>query len=128
MKITTTERKALNMLNVLQKRTEEYNKVNSTLRMLQGDFSACIQLLDVKVETTLIDMLDAILGDELATYFLYETSSMKDGGAIFPKAKKHPKLKYKIKTISDVEKYLIDRRSTRGFTRNLKDLINQKSK
>lgn len=124
-KLTVQETKALNLVEVIQTKTKAYYEVNRNLRQLQGDFAAHIQLMDVQVETHLVDFLDTILGDELASYYLFEVQSMKNGGSIFPKAKSHPTLEYKIKTVKDLEKYLIDRRATRNFTRNLKPILNK---
>lgn len=124
--ITSKELSALQLLETINERSEKYLKLNKELTALQGDFASQVHPIDVAVETKLIAFLDEVLGDELATYYLYETSLMKDGGAIYPKAKKHPKLVYRIKTIADLEVYLTDRKRTRNFTRNLKTVTNRK--
>lgn len=124
-KLTTQETKALALLETIRNRTDAYYKVNKDLQKLQGDFNAHVQLIDIHIETQLVDLLDNILGDELASYYLFEVSSMKEGGLIVPRRKRHPTLEYRIKTIKDVKTYLIDRRVTRNFTRNLKLILNK---
>lgn len=125
-KLTAQEKLAISILDLIQGKAKDYFQLNSEIRKLQGDFAAHVQLMDPNIETQLVGLLDSLLGDELASYYLFEASTMKDGGAIFPRAKAYPELKYRIKTKADMEKYLQDRRATRNFTRNLKLILNRK--
>ncbi len=70
---------ALHTLAVMADREIEYKAINQSLAILQGDFHAVVNPIDPAVEKAVVDTLDSILGDEIASYFLYEVRHMKGG-------------------------------------------------
>lgn len=100
---TTLVKQALGLLRIWEARREAYHKVNAQWRELQGDFPSLVQMVDVKIESAIVAMLDAILGDELASYYLYEVHSMRHrkGGLIVVDGVEH-----KLRSVDDVERYI----------------------
>lgn len=119
-KLDLTVKQALNILSVMESRKQEYSKINDLLRSVQEDFPSYQTAVDAKIEIAVVTLLDQILGDELASYYLYECLNMPKGGSISPNMKKYPKLSYKLKSVKDVEKYLLEKTRTSNFTKNIK--------
>jgi len=94
--------KCLELLELIKTRREKYLKINVALYKLQGDFPTTVQFIDEEVEEALVAILDDILGDEIAGYYLYEASGMQDGGKITVDDRE-----YIIKNIEDVERYIL---------------------
>jgi len=46
--------------------------INSNLREMFGDFSPSLRLATENIHTDLVDLLDLILGEKLASYYLYD--------------------------------------------------------
>ena len=72
-KMTELQKQALALLNIIHKKQKIYSELNSKIRDLQGDFPTHIQSIDTEYFTGVVDLLDEILGDELADYLLWET-------------------------------------------------------
>lgn len=95
---------AIELIRLIEEREKEYYEVNNQLRKLQGDFYTYIQINDERVGAEMVKLLDKILkpaGCELASYYLYECTGMKDGGAIYEGI-----VEYKIRDIEDLKKYV----------------------
>ncbi|MGE4043392.1 MAG: hypothetical protein AB7F35_00965 [Acetobacteraceae bacterium] len=92
---------ALIALQKLDERAAEYEALNAKLRNLEPDFPPNIRVMDSELFTPFLAVLDSILGDEIATYFFFETRTMKDGGSIVVDGKTWP-----IRTIDDVRAYV----------------------
>jgi len=93
--------KALITLEMLKDKHEEYWKINNDLKKLNPDFPPYIQNIDIAIEHTIINLLDEIIGDKIASYYLYEVPVMKDGGKCYENDVEYP-----IRTINDVRKYV----------------------
>lgn len=92
---------ALDILEIIDKKKDAYDKINSEIKKIQPDFSTHLFVVDYELEGKFINLLDEILGSEIASYYLYECKNMKNGGIITDKGKE-----FKIKSIADVKKYL----------------------
>ena len=68
----------------------------------QDDFAARLHSITPAVEKAVMDTLDLILGDSIASYYLYEATHMQDGGKII----EADKSEWLIRDISDVGRYV----------------------
>ena len=98
--VTDLQKQALAVIDVIEARRAEYQMVNDSLRKLQGDFPTQLPVIDSNCFHSIVDLLDKILGDELASYFLFECVGA-DGGCITVDG-----VEYRIKNIKDIETYL----------------------
>ena len=95
---------ALSLVDAMAKANKRYRDLNNQIKKVQGsDFPTYIPYCDERIENETVKLLDVILGDEIASYFLYECPSMPEGGRMIVKGKE-----WRIKTISDVAKYVAD--------------------
>ncbi|NBW19861.1 MAG: hypothetical protein EBR82_68995 [Caulobacteraceae bacterium] len=92
---------ACEMLQLMEAAEEVLRPVNQTLQVLYGDFYPHHGIATQGIENKLVVLLDEILGDELASYYLYECRRMPGGGLIKEKNGKA----WPIKSVSDVRKY-----------------------
>jgi len=97
---------ALALLQVLADRKAAYDEINLAIGKVQGEqiFSTHIFAMDEKIETAVVALLDHILGDELATYFLYEALGMKGDAYIQDHGRRWP-----IRSVEDVGTYVRER-------------------
>lgn len=65
---------------------------------LQGDFATHIKAIDDECLTKTVDLIDEIIGDSLASYFLWECS---ENGLITDQ-----NLKFPITSVDDIKKYM----------------------
>lgn len=94
---------ALKLLEIIHKKTQEYYVLNLQVKKVQNaDFPTYIQFMDDKTETEVVLLLDEVLGDKIATYFLYECGYLEKNGKIT----EADSTVYPIKTIEDVRKYV----------------------
>lgn len=94
---------ALSALAVLADRKNVYHDLSRTIADVQDTgFHFDMPAADGQIEGAFVSILDEILGDKLATYFLYECPSMKAGGAIT----ESDGTRYPIRTIDDLRKYI----------------------
>lgn len=100
---------AISLLNTLDKRKKKYDKINKSIRELQGDFPTYIQSIDTDIEVEIVKLLDEIL-DNTASYYLYECQTMNGGGEIKENGKRYP-----IRNIDDVRKYVFRERASDIF-------------
>ena len=70
---------ALQIINLIEVRREQYDEVNKQIKELQPDFTQHVHGMDDVMEGALVSLLDNILGDELASYYLYECINYTDG-------------------------------------------------
>lgn len=104
MRLTEAQERALETLDVFDKRRLLYDTVNQSIKDLNPDFPSLITMIDEKIETSIVNVLDSILGAEIASYYLNECRFMKDGGYIIEDGKKWP-----IRTVDDVRAYVTGR-------------------
>ncbi len=91
--------KCLNDLDRLQKELKEINKTISDFS--KSDFHEFeITLCHPLIIENHVKLLDEILGDNIASYYFYEASLMKDGGFIEDNGVKYP-----IRSVKDVITY-----------------------
>lgn len=93
--------KALVLLELIATKDKEYDVVNDMLTKIQGDFPTHVNYCDMAIEDKLVRLLNDILGDDIASYFLYEARGMPNGGMIVEDG-----IEYPIKTIEDVMAYV----------------------
>lgn len=92
---------ALKLLALIEKTEAEYRAINSQLRKIQSDFPGHIEVMNIKVHSAVIKLLDDILGDEMASYYLYEMPP-KEGYVIEKSGKK-----WVIRNIEDLRAYCL---------------------
>lgn len=94
---------ALDALAVLAKRFDQYDTLNRAVKDLQGDFPTIVQCIDADVCGAVMKALDAILGDEIASYYLHEARTMRDGGSIIEATGRE----WPIRNLDDVRAYVL---------------------
>jgi hypothetical protein len=99
--MTPLQQTALKVLATLEQRTRRYNAINDGLRSLQGDFCSYVPMCDHLIQEQVVKLLDEILGDELASYYLYDCRMSENGGAFHEDGKE-----YRFRVIEDIEAYL----------------------
>jgi hypothetical protein len=77
-KLTKIEKLAFELLKTLEKKRDEYWKINRLLRK-QSDFMG-LEHCNSELEGAMVKLVDEILGYELGSYYLYERPSK--GGCI----------------------------------------------
>lgn len=98
--ITPLQDQAINLIELIEKKDEEYQELNRYLHELQGDFYSHIEIMNEKIHSEVVSLIDNILGDTIASYYLYECPST--GGCIT----EHDGTEYTIRTIDDVRAYV----------------------
>lgn len=104
MSLTEIQERALEMLEVFDARNALYKSANTAVKALNPDFPSLINMIDPEIETSLVKVLDSVLGDEIASYYINEIQFMKGGGSITENGKTWP-----IKTVDDVRAYVTGR-------------------
>lgn len=96
--------KALAFLDTLAKRHELFRDIERSIqRQLNQDNGISIRFMDDHLYEPMMDMLDHILGDQIASYFFHEARFMPpDGGRIIEPDGRE----FMIKTIDDVRAYV----------------------
>lgn len=95
-----TKQKAIEVMRVWEGAEKQYGEVNEILRGLNPDFPHRVDPIDNGLGIALLSLLDEVLGDGIASYYLCECSLMKDGGRIVDNGREWP-----IKTLEDVLAY-----------------------
>lgn len=91
---------ALSLLQVLIDRKKVYDTINRQLRSLDDESDPPrVQMIDPKLEMAVVTLLDVILDDDLASYFLWDRP--KDGGAIYVDGKEWP-----LRSVEDIRRYI----------------------
>jgi hypothetical protein len=94
---------ALEVLASLDSWKKAFGEINERIKAMNpdDDFGPRLSMMPSRLEDEVVKLLDAILGDEVASYFLYEAANMKGGGRILAEGVEYP-----IKTIGDVKRYV----------------------
>lgn len=79
---TQLQELALTALSTMADRRARYDEANKAYKWLNPDFPQTVTAIDPEIETALVKVLDEALGDEIASYFLFEVQHMKGGGNI----------------------------------------------
>jgi hypothetical protein len=95
------KKEALALLKLLHAKQKKYEKLNDKIRNLIPEFTPYIQSIDDDYFTGVTKLLDEILGDELASYLLFET----DGSDSYYYQLKENK-KFPIRNVDDIIKYM----------------------
>jgi len=95
------KKEALALLRLLHAKQKKYEKLNDKIRNLIPEFTPYIQSIDDDYLTGVTKLLDDILGDELASYLLFET----DGSDKYYYHLKDGK-KFPIRNVDDIVKYM----------------------
>lgn len=101
MTLTEAQERALETLKIFHERRSLYDSANKSIKGLNPDFPSLVNFIDPDLETSIVKVLDVVLGDEIASYFLNEIPFMKDGGLITYDGKI-----WLIKTFDDVRAYV----------------------
>jgi len=64
--------KAIELVDTIELQEKQLREINKKLASIYGDFSPQMPLCAEKLQTQLVFLLDSILGEELASYYLYE--------------------------------------------------------
>ncbi|OWK35193.1 hypothetical protein [Fimbriiglobus ruber] len=94
---------ALSTLSVLYHEEQRYREANRVLRGLDTDFPVKAQAASGTILKSVVDLLDEILGDAIASYFLFEATNMKDGGKIIEADGRE----WLIHSLEDVKAYVL---------------------
>ncbi len=95
------KKEALALLKLLHTKQKKYEKLNDKIRNLIPEFTPYVQSIDDDYLTGVTKLLDEILGDELASYLLFET----DGSDSYYYQLKENK-KFPIRNVDDIIKYM----------------------
>jgi hypothetical protein len=95
------KKEALALLRLLHAKQKKYSKLNDKIRDLVPEFTPYIQSIDDEYYTGVAKLLDEILGDELASYLLFEV----DGSDRYFYQLKNGK-KFLIRNVDDVERFM----------------------
>jgi len=95
------KKEALALLKLLHAKQKKYEKLNDKIRNLIPEFTPYVQSIDDDYFTGVTKLLDDILGDELASYLLFET----DGSDKYYYHLKDGK-KFPIRNVDDIIKYM----------------------
>ena len=95
------KKEALALLKLLHAKQKKYEKLNDKIRNLIPEFTPYIQSIDDEYYSGVTKLLDDILGDELASYLLFET----DGSDKYYYHLKDGK-KFPIRNVDDIIKYM----------------------
>ena len=94
--------RAIDIITVMQSERARLDSCNKIFSQLYGDFAAYVPFMPPSTEINLVALLDFILGEEMASYYLYECTNMDTGGYIQEKNGTH----WKIETTDDLRKYI----------------------
>lgn len=100
--ITSLRSLALNTLSTIHEEEKRYEEANRVIRKIEPDFPATMLPMNGTCSTSIVKLLDAILGDEIASYFLFEAVGMTGGGKVIETDGKE----YPIRNIEDVKAYV----------------------
>lgn len=97
---------AIVLLEEIKTYNNSYDIINDQLKAIQGDFYTHVSCINDTLCTRVVALLDEILEPNaieyaIASYYLYECDTMKDGGLIKCCTKT-----FIIKTIDDVRQYV----------------------
>jgi len=95
------KKEALALLKLLHAKQKKYEKLNDKIRNLIPEFTPYVQSIDDEYYSGVTKLLDDILGDELASYLLFET----DGSDKYYYHLKDGK-KFPIRNVDDIVKYM----------------------
>ena len=95
------KKEALALLKLLHAKQKKYEKLNDKIRNLIPEFTPYVQSIDDEYYSGVTKLLDDILGDELASYLLFET----DGSDRYCYHLKDGK-KFPIRNVDDIIKYM----------------------
>ena len=95
------KKEALALLRLLHAKQKKYEKLNDKIRNLIPEFTPYVQSIDDEYYSGVTKLLDDILGDELASYLLFET----DGSDKYYYHLKDGK-KFPIRNVDDIVKYM----------------------
>lgn len=94
--------KAIELIALIEKMDAEYRKINGAMALVQGDFHSNIEIMNHNIYSAVASLLDEILGDETASYYLFECLNMKGGGSVYEDGKKYP-----LRNIEDLRAYVL---------------------
>lgn len=93
---------ALAAMETIFTRRALYDEVNQGIKKLNPDFPQTMTAVDTEIEMATVKVLDEILGETIASYFLYEACSMKTGGRIIERSG----AEWPIETVAHVRAYV----------------------
>lgn len=64
--------KAILMIANIKFEEDKLNSINANIQEMFGDFSPSLRIATENIQRELVDILDLILGEKLASYYLYE--------------------------------------------------------
>ena len=100
MELTAQQEAALALLEALHKRDKLYTEVNKTIRDLQKDFPGLLSVMDCELFDPVIALCDAVLGDQIASYYWFEC--IRSGSGCIQEGSKI----WRINNLGDVRKFV----------------------
>jgi hypothetical protein len=97
-----TQEAAFLFLEKLEEKEEAYEIVNDAIRKLQPDFPATLQVMDFELYGPMRELIDEVLGCDIASYYLCEAKHMKGAGLITEK----DGTEWPIRNLEDVRAYV----------------------
>lgn len=93
---------AIQLLSNMHEEYKRYDRCNKLMRGIEPDFPMTVFPINGILSKRTVELIDAILGDDIGSYFLWEASTMMDGGRII----EVDGTEWPIRTIEDVRAYL----------------------
>lgn len=93
------KKEILDFIKFYSKKQKKFNKINNEFEKFEFSSFKKFNLIDSEIEERLFHLLDTILGDQIASYFLF-CSNQKGGGIL-----EVGSTKYQIKNLNDLENY-----------------------
>lgn len=93
--------KAVALIELIEKKNNKYALINKDISKIQPDFPSHVQFMDHEVFDNVINYLDIVLGDQLASYYIFESSPRK----ISIKDKKK-EVDFNLNNIKELKQYL----------------------
>jgi len=94
--------KAIELVGTIETQEKELREINKKLASIYGDFSPQMPLCAEKLQNQLLFLLDSILGEDLASYYLYEAPF--NGGMIIV-ADENGGKKWPVTTLDELKAY-----------------------
>lgn len=92
---------AIEVIRYIEAFDKKLRGINAELRVLYGDFYPTLPLMPDGLHTQVIKLLDEVLGDSLASYYLYDRPTK--GGSITEK----DGTEWPINTLADLRRYVL---------------------
>lgn len=100
--MTPEQEQAIELLSVIDQKDTAYTEINKAIEAADlSGFYSNFSPVNVDIRAATVKLIDMILGEDIGSYWLYETRAMKGGGSITIDGRK-----WQIETLDDVRAYV----------------------